>query len=55
MSNDSIKSNSEGYRQLWYVLRNALPWFDYSRNTFFGNSLIHDINRIDIIHFERAD
>ena len=55
MSNDIHKSNSEGYRQLWNVLRNALPWFDYSRRAFFGDSTIHDINRINIIHFTRTD
>ena len=55
MNDDNIKSNSEGYRQLWHVLRNALPWFDYSRDTFFGDSHIHNLNRLDIIHFKRTD
>ena len=55
MNDDNIKSDSEGYRQLWNVLRNALPWLNHSRDSFFGDSNIHNINRIDIIHFERTD
>ena len=55
MNDDSIKSNGEGYRQLWNVFCNALPWFDNSRDTIFGDSTIHNFNRIDIIHFSRTD